>query len=227
MTTRYRTALRRGLILAGVLLALALPLMFLLEDFIRDAIILPLAYLAWIVSTVLGALPEGCLLLPVVSLAAFLAVRSLQRRQEPTHTSRAPSRTTIGLTGVWLERIEHVVAGSYSRERLDHYLGQFVTSVIGYENRMTPREALRAIESGEVRIPDNVRRHVYAAFQSGVAPRQKWPTRVWKAIRRTLKGRRAVAVPVAEIMARVDPALTYVEQELRIVRGEAESEHRS
>ncbi len=57
--TRYRTALKHGLILAGVLLALALPLMFLLEDFIRDAIILPLAYLAWIVSTVLGALPEG------------------------------------------------------------------------------------------------------------------------------------------------------------------------
>ncbi len=41
------------------------------------------------------------------------------------------------------------------------------------------------------------------------------------------EGRRAVAVPVAEIMARMDPALTYVEQELRIVRGEAESEHRS
>lgn len=223
---RYRTALKHGLILSGVLLALALPLMFLLEDFVRDAIILPLAYLAWITSTVLGALPEGCLLLPVVGLAAFLAIRSLQRRQEPPHTATALSRTTVGLTGVWLERIQHVVKGSYSRERLDHYVGQLVTSVIGHENRMTPREALRAIENDEIKIPDLVRRHVYAAFQSGAAPRQKWPTRIWNTVLRTLKGRRTAAMSTAEIIARVDPALTFMEQEPRIVRGEAESEHR-
>ncbi len=224
--SRYRTALKHGLILAGVLLALALPLMFLLEDFIRDAIVLPLAYLAWLVGTVLGALPEGCLLLPVVGLGAFLAVRSLQRRQESAPSAKAPPRVSIGIARVWLERIEHVAAGSYSRERLEHYVGQFVTSVIGYENRMSPREALRATESGEIRIPDNVRRYVYAAFQSGVAPKQKWPTRIWNAVLRVIRGRRATAMPLDEIVTRVDPALTFVEQELRIAHGEAGSEQR-
>lgn len=220
----HRSGVKHVLILAAVLVALALPLMFLLEDFMRDAIVMPLAYWAWLIGVVLGALPEGCFLMPVVGLAAYLAVRSLQRRPDAAPSARIPHRTTVGATRMWLERIQHVAEGTYSRERLEHYVGQFLMSVVAYENRLSPREALRLIESGEVAIPQDIRRYVDAAFQGGVATKQSGLARIRTVISRLLHGRKVAGMSLAEIEERVDPALAYIEEELRMAHPEAQRE---
>ena len=206
----------RILILAGILLALALPLMFLLEDFMRDAVVTPLAYLAWLVGTIVGALPEGCLLIPFVAVAVLLAIRSLQRGREEVPSSRPVYRTSVGAAHLWLERIEHVAAGTYAPERLEHYVGQLLMDIMGHENRLSPRDTMRKIEDGEIAVPGDVRRFVDAAFQSGVVPKQGWLARLGTSVIQALRGRRRTGVSGDEIAERVDPALVFIEEELRM-----------
>ena len=220
----HRPRARSILILVGVLVALALPLMFLLENFIRDAIVLPLAYQAWLIGVIVGALPEGCLLMPVVGLATFLAVRSLQRRQERSTTEKPVRRAPMGAARMWYERVEHVAAGTYSRERLEHYVGQCLMSVVGYENRLSPREALRMIENGDIAVPGNVRSYVDAAFRGGAARKQTWLTRIVQGTLKLLQGRKAVGMSMVEISEHVEPALAFIEEELRMTHLEAKSE---
>ncbi|MCU0520313.1 MAG: hypothetical protein MUF84_06450 [Anaerolineae bacterium] len=220
----HRPRARSILIIAGVLVALAMPLMFLLEDFMREAIVMPLAYQAWLVGVVVRALPEGCLLMPVVGLAAYLAVRSLPRRREAPTSVKTQHRASVGTTRMWYERIEHVRAGTYSRERLEHYVGQCVMSVIGYENRLSMREALGLIESGDIAVPSDVRQFAEAAFRGGAAPKRSGLARFVKGVLRLLQGRRAVGMSMAEISERVNPALAYIEEELRMTHLEAKDE---
>ncbi len=97
-------------------------------------------------------------------------------------------------------------------------------SVVGYENRVPMREALRMIESGDITVPDSVRGYVDAAFRGGAARKQNWLTRIVQGTLRLLQGRKAVGMSVAEIAEHVDPALAFIEEELRMAHLEAKSE---
>ena len=222
--TFSRTKVRSILILAGIVLALAVPLMFLLEDFIRDAIVTPLAYQAWLLGIVLGALPPGCFLAPVIGLVAFLSLRSLQRQRTVVPYEHPVSHPARGRVKVWYERIEHVSRGSYSMQRLAHNLGQLTIRVIAYEERLSLREATRLVQLGEIHVPDSVQECLELAVGTDSLARRGWFARLKSDLLDLAARCRSGPATTREAGAQIALALAYVEEQLRIEHSEVEIE---
>ncbi|MGC9349391.1 MAG: hypothetical protein ACP5JG_14730 [Anaerolineae bacterium] len=214
---RLRDRLKYVLVLVGILLALALPLAFMLENFVRDAIVYPLAYEFWLAKTVLNALPQACGLGVLVALMAYIAMRSLLRSSRSKQRPPRAERKTQGNLSLWLQRLDLVSKSSYSRERLDHHIGQFVLKSIAYEERLTGREMIRRMGTDDLDVPPDVEPYLQAALHTGLA-RERRPFAWFRSlVARVFHGKHTnPEARIAAIEDEVEPALRYVEKQLRI-----------
>ncbi len=216
--------LHRLLLLVGILIALALPLMFMLKDFVREAIVLPFAYQAWVVGIVVDALPEGLFLGAVVLVGILIATRSLRRSRAVVQIEQTRPHRSDGSVRVWMERVAHVSAGTYSRDRFGHYIGQFLIRAIAYEERLSPREVRLHVDSGEIDLPDGVREYLDLTQQSAAPSRRTWFQRVKQRLLGLAQRRLRRRVTPDDLWAEMDVALSYIERQLRIQPAEADSE---
>jgi hypothetical protein len=214
---RLRDRLKYILVLVAILLALALPLAFMLEDFVRDAIVYPLAYQFWLARTVLDALPQACGLGLMVVLMGYLAIRSLFRDREPAQPSSRVERKSPGSVSLWQQRLELVSKGSYSRQRLDHHIGQVVLKAIAHEERLSGRETIQQIGSDHLNLPPGVEHYLEAALHAGLARERRPFARLRSLFARIFqRDRDRPEARIAGIEEDVEPALRYVEEQLRI-----------
>ncbi len=216
--------LRRVLILVGILIALALPLMFMLKDFVREAIVLPFAYQAWIVGIVVDALPQGLFLGAAVLIGILIAGRSLRRSRTTVQSVQARTHRSDGSVRIWLERVDRVSAGTYSRDRFGHYIGQFLLRAIAYEERLSAREVRHHFDSGGIDLPESVRGYLDLTQQPASPGRRTWFQRVKQRLLGLVQRRRTRRVTPDELWAETDIALSYIERQLRIQPAEADSE---
>lgn len=212
--TITREKARAILIVTGVLIALALPLMFVMEDFVREAIVQPLAYQAWFVNTILSALPQSLLIGALLALMLYLAIRSLGRRQTTPWKPPPRGRQAPGSVHVWLRRLELVSQGDYSRERFDHHFSQLVMRVLAYDERLPQREMLRRLEIGELPVPPALLDYLRRALRTGFTPRRS--RLAW--LKALLQRRHRPTVQ--QVAQEIEPALQFVEVHLRIKPAE-------
>ena len=217
--------LKRVLPLLAILLALALPLMFLLEDFMRDAIVLPLAYLGWLIGVILDALPQALFLTVIVAMGIYIALRSLSRERPSESVREVQSHRSEGAVALWLKRLERVSEGAYSRERLNYYLGQLLTRTIAHEQHMAPKDVLRAVDIGELTLPAEIQIYIDLAYRRGYPTLPKWYRRLGTFILRALTRQTAREATPRELERQIEPALDYIQHQLRIASVEATSEH--
>jgi hypothetical protein len=216
--TRLRSRLRHILIIVLAVVVLALPLMFLLENFVRDAIVTPAAYVVWLAGVIIGALPDTYLLGIAIILIVYIAVRSLLReRDEPDH-QRIPHTPTEGSATTWLRKLQLVTKGTYSPQRLEHHIGQLVLRVVAYENRCSMREAGHLIESGQLDMPNELTPYIQAALSRRL-PRT--PT-IWERLKALIIGHHRPKATDQNITEELEPMLSYVEKELKISLPEEE-----
>lgn len=220
MIDRVRERLRPILILVGILVALALPLMFLLENFVQEAIVVPLAYYAWIAGVVLDALPQGYLLTALLAIIIYIAARSLPRDREARRAPARATRQAPGRVRIWLERVSLVAEGVYSRERLDHQMGQFVLQIMSHSARLPIRETVSAMDREEINVPPEIADYV----ASGLRPAMTETNGFWYWIRSVLGLTRRRRVRIEDVRAQIEPPLTYAEHELRIRPPEAKDD---
>ena len=198
-------------ILIGVVL-LAIPLMFLMENFVRDAIVTPLAYLAWLVGLLIDALPESYLLGLAVAVVVVIAVRSLLRDTPPPSFQNVRPTSTEGKATTWLHRLQMVTKGSYSRQRLEHHVGQLLLQIIAYENRVSTREAGRMVEADEVELSPAL----MAYLESALSRRLPKAPNLWERLKTFILGRSTPKSTAHAMASELDPILLYLERELKI-----------
>lgn len=208
---RLRANLPKILIMAGVLLVLAIPLMFLLEDFVREAIVQPLAYQVWLTRVILDALPQAVLLIAFLPLLLYIAIRSLKGRKARIWKAEPPPMASHGNLQTWLTRMNLVMGGSYSRERFDHQLGQVLLQVVAHQQRLPMRGTIRRIENGTIPLPPEIEPYIRAALSAGFSGKRK-PFR-WLL---DLLRKRRTGMTAQELERHMTPALRYLEQQLRI-----------
>ncbi|MCD6286060.1 MAG: hypothetical protein J7M39_09135 [Anaerolineae bacterium] len=211
MTERY-VKLKRILFMAGFIAALGLPLMFLMENFIRDAIITPVAYLAWVAGVVLDALPQSYLLATVIAVAIYAAARSLSREPPPPRRHKLTSAPPEGMATSWHRRLQLTSKGAYSQQRIQQQIGQLILQVIAHEQRLTTREVARRIEAGEIETPADVDVYIKAATYRGL-PRT--PSLLGR-LKSFVVGISSPKNASHTVALDLDPALRYVEAQLRM-----------
>jgi hypothetical protein len=198
--------------MTGVLLALAVPLMILLEDFVREAIVMPLAYQVWLLRVVTDALPQSLVISVVVALAVYLAVRSLRPGKPVDAETQRRSRESEGALRRWNERLSLLVEHRYSRDRFDHYIGRLVTKVIAHSEHLSTREVNARLQAGDLPVPDDIRPFVEAAYGSRLLERRGFLA--W--LRSLMAGERPERVTLNTVREDVTPVLDYIESQLRL-----------
>jgi hypothetical protein len=210
--TEQQTKLKRILMLGAVILALALPLMFLLEDFVRDAIVAPTAYLVWLTSVLIDALPESYLLGFATAIVVYVAIRSLSREDERLPQRKVISVPSQGAIAAWCHMLQLVAKGSYSEQRLDHHIGQLMLKVIAYENRCSLREAGQLIENDQVNLPPDLASYLQAALSRRL-PRSP---NLLERLKMIIIGPRRARITDDDLAHKLAPTLNYLENELKI-----------
>lgn len=215
MTDLY-ARLKRVLLIVAAILVLALPLMFLLEDFVRDAVVTPMAYATWLVSVIVDALPDAYLLGFGVAVVLYVAVRSLFRDNERPVRSQIPYTPTEGAATTWLRKLRLVTRGSYSEQRLEQQIGQLLLRIVAYENRCSTRDAGQLVQDGEIDLPTELRKYLRAALSHRL-PRSP---KLLERLKALLSGRGPRRAAGQSITAELDAVLDYVEKELKIRSSE-------
>ena len=214
--TLDRTKVKQILILTGILIALAIPLMFMLEDFVRDAIVVPLSYQAWLVSVVVGAMPHSYFLAAAIALIVYVALRSLHGKRADSQPSRAATRESEGHVKAWIERLELVNRGAYSKQRFDHHIGHFLLRLTAHEQRLSLRETIRRITAGDLDFPPELDPYLKQATRVGMS--LKRDRLAW--LIALLLGRPRRQTNLHHVAEQVDPALRYAETHLKIEQRE-------
>ncbi|MGC9521720.1 MAG: hypothetical protein ACP5HG_07540 [Anaerolineae bacterium] len=212
--------LKRILIMVVVLVALAIPLMIMLEDFVRDAIVLPLAYQVWFVGVIIDALPQSWLLTVVLALILYLGLRSLQRDGTTSWRRQTQKSEAEGSVSAWRRRLQLVTKGSYSQQRFDHQLGQLLLRVVSYEQRLSMRETVRALEAGELDMPPELE----AYLKDAMRPTRPTKSGLLARLKSAVLGRQSKESTLCEMAVKIEPALRYMETQLRMTQPE-ESEY--
>ena len=166
MKPTVRAKLRTILILVAILLALAIPLMFLLENFVRDAILLPIAYITWLLGIIVDALPQSYILAGIVALGIYIAIRSLGRGQNNRKQQEYQEFYVRGNLTLWADRLRLVARGSYSKQRFRYHLGRLALNILAHEYRISSSELANRIREGSFEVPDELQPYVESAVNS-------------------------------------------------------------
>jgi len=175
--------MRRRLLLLGLILLLAAPLMLVLRDFAREAIVVPLLYVLWLGRLLFRSIPQPLLWSLFLTLVLFVAVRSLGKRGGSVGGMREAEAESPGRVRVWARRIQLAARGDYSRWRLAHYLRKLILDVLGHRERLTPEQLKRRLGTGEVHAPPAVQ----AYLRAGLMPMPSGPIGLLSRLRQRLR----------------------------------------
>ena len=162
--------MRRLPVIGGLALVLvALGLMLLLRDFVRQTITPPLAYLLWLFDLALRSVPQSVYWALIVAGVAVFALRSLaagRARASADAPHVAPlvlalaHRAPMSPLQQRVEQIAHLDTSAFAREKIAFELRALLLQVLAYRERQPAADIERRIRSGALDVPPHVRRLV-------------------------------------------------------------------
>lgn len=158
------------------LLLLALPLLLLLvlaaTGGLREALVLPLLYLFWLMGVLFQSLPQVLVWGAFVAVAAVAGWRSLARPRAGLPRLAAPAGPGRAVIAEWAGLVANAPANHYARWLLASRLAQLAVALLAGEEA-SPWQYL---EGASLAMPDDVRSYLRAGRQSyqPPAPRRLW-----------------------------------------------------
>ena len=158
-----------------ILLALALLLVGVLSlvfrDFVREAIVTPIAYAAWVAGILIESLPQMILWIALLAVVLWMAVGSLIARPKPIRAFSDAKADRRGQIEVLARRIDLATRGYYFRWHLARRLRDLAVDTLAYRQRMTPEQVNQHLEAGTLDIPPAIRAYFQAEPTLGSASR--------------------------------------------------------
>jgi len=178
-----RAKVDRRLLLAGLVLLLAIPLMFVLRDVTREMVVVPLMYFLWLGRLLWHSLPQALLWVLFLVLCLYLAARSLSVGRDQPHRGRAVRKSPIdeagysGAVAVWARRVESAGRGEYYRWYLAQHLGRLAQEVLAYRARLAPDQVKShlVLEEDRLDVPPEIRAYFEAGQQLASPRRVRFP----------------------------------------------------
>jgi hypothetical protein len=157
---------RQRLLLIGLILLLAIPLVLLLRDFTRDVLLAEVLFFVWTLRIIIGSLPQLPIWLLFVILVFFIAAATLigPRKPEPsTHQTWEPCQGQVGFLAT---RLRRVAKGEYFRWDLARYVSGLVLDVLAYRQRTTAARLRHRLRAGDLDVPPDIE----AYLRTGQSP---------------------------------------------------------
>jgi len=172
------------LLLLGLALAIVLGLA--LQGVARQAIVMPILYLAWITELIFRSIPGWMWWAWFLIIVSVIALRSLRGRTRNAARPRALRSPVDGPARTWAIRVHTAKQGEYFRWRLAHDLAELALQYTAYRDH----RGLAKYDRGEYIETLNAPPDVLAYLQAGLkAPpwqpldRLSRVTRFWRPIK--------------------------------------------
>lgn len=161
--------------LALVLLLAALITPF-LKDFIRDVLLLPLLYAAWLARIVFDSIPQLAIWIVFLIIALLIALRSLSGRRLARPETRERPVTVVGRIESWAHLIDRAGQEHYARWRLARELRKLALAILAAEKQLSTEQIKQQLTEGRLDMPPEIRAYLLASMTSFS---YLSPTRFW------------------------------------------------
>jgi hypothetical protein len=172
--------MKKYLLPAGVVLAVAVGLGLLLHTVAREAIRQALIRAYQAVHGAAAAIPQQVYLAILILLIVLSAARSILG--ETGGHSRDEPEIVGGRAAEWRERLQRAARPAayqaYYRWQVARNLAKLAAEVVAHQQAISPGEAERQIEDGDVALPAGVRDYVLAGLRSRPVQPTSWWTRL-------------------------------------------------
>ena len=180
---KNRVKADRRLLLAGLVLLLAIPIMFVLRGVAREMIVVPLLYFLWLGRLLWQSLPQALLWILFLALGLYLAAKSLSVGRDRTHRMRPVRKPAIdeagypGSVAVWARRVELAGRREYYRWYLAQHLGRLAQEVLAYRARLAPDQVKshQVLREDRLDVPPEIRAYFEAGQQLTPPRRVRFP----------------------------------------------------
>ncbi len=147
--------MRKRLLLAGLALLPVVVMALVIDDFVREVIVIPLLYLFWIARLLFKSIPQLVLWAGFIIVALIMAGKSLSKRK-PLLKPRSMEVEQYGRVEDWARLIDRRDQGDYSKWRLAHRLGVLALETLAYQEELSMKQTRRHLESGKLDVPPQV-----------------------------------------------------------------------
>jgi hypothetical protein len=179
------SGMKKRLLWVAAIVALAIPLVYLLRGLARQVLAVEIVRLAWTARILFESLPQTRLWAVFVAIALFIAARSLIERRSPHPLEPDLEAWRPGQVSVVTRWIQRAWRLSYSRRSLARDMRALTLEVLAYQHRTTSQQIRQELRAGRLEVPPEIR----AYLDLGQAPVYQPPASWLVRLRRRLWGR--------------------------------------
>ncbi len=159
-------SLRRHLLFFGFMLILVASLALVLQDFSRQVIIARFARAIWVGHLLFQSIPRWVLWISFLTLALFVAVRSLRKDSKPFWKATDEERSSSGPVEAEMRWIRLAAWGSYGQWRLAQRLAELTLEALAHRERANPARIKHLLIAGALGVPPEVLSYLRAGLGS-------------------------------------------------------------
>jgi len=153
---------RIPLLLTAALVVVVLA--FLLQDVVNEAILVPLAYLWWLVKFYYTAIPQLFLWIGLLVLLIFIISGTLAKGFSPVRRKQEATRAIEGQVESLAGWIAKTGQGNYYKWRIANRLGLLACEIVSRSGQEKPRPGRERLEGPDWDPPVRVRRYLEAGL---------------------------------------------------------------
>lgn len=170
---------RSVLIPLGLALLLAILLMPILADVIREIVVIPLLYILWIGQFLIETLPQGAIWTLFVIFLLIVMLISLAGKQRRKIRRPLTTITNQERIEIWLYLIRQAERDGYFKWRLAQHLQRLTVDTIAHHTDQTSRQTRQQLKQGLLDMPPELQSY----FQTSLKPLGYLPAKRFFAVK--------------------------------------------
>lgn len=164
-------------VLVLVALATTVLLAWYLRDIIREVVVVPIAYVLWLIGRTFESLPQALIWGALVMGTCLVALRLLAG-SVPSSPPGGEAFSSGGRVSDWMRWIELTRQGRYSKDGLARHIGDTAIAVLAYQRRCSASEVRILIRDDELPLPPPLDAYLRAGVGRGTL-RREWRLVSW------------------------------------------------
>ncbi len=152
--------MKKRFLVYGFILVLAIPLAIVLQDFVRDVIVIPLLFIIWLVQLLLKSISQSNLWAVFLLLPLVFFLKSLKRLSPPSNKMEKTPGDVTGTVTIWVERLRNAEKGIHDDRSLKRQIGKLFFSILAYNTGKNPDRIRGSMASGDLEAPPAIQEYI-------------------------------------------------------------------
>jgi hypothetical protein len=131
-------------------------LTFTYQDVLRSMILVPIAYVIFIIRLISGSIGQQTLWVSFVVLTSFIAFISLLMRREEISEEKIEEYRYPTRLQIWINSLSHKRHSQYFQWNMAQDLSNLLVDVIAYKKNISRQQALFALQNGYIDLPQDI-----------------------------------------------------------------------